>query len=440
MFKCRYANVFFDEYELCVIKDKYCSSKKSCTLLNCPRGDDELDEICHSNFQCPENCIYWNPGEFFCKNGKIQFQNHSSKYYLKSLILQNVNGDEILLYLKRINENYLIYLNAFKSNLTENSLILPFPNLRYLNLSFNSIENIKYKHFSKTIFLEKLILSNMKIQSIHKNAFKNLKYLKYFKIKNSILKLIGTNIFSKLNILKKLKITFSKIFEIEDNLLNDLNNLEELNLTKTSLDNKKTLPKLNFQIHKYLRSVTSEYYILCCLLKKNHNSVECLPKEISFYSCESLIGSFSKKIIFSFFGLIGFFGNLILMCQKLTQKLKPLNLMELMLMCSDFLLSIFFLSLIFMEFKFYKNYINHDIKWRSSNFCKILESMASASCLLSNFSLFLITLERYLGIKNFTRIGQKSFKEIVTLIMLAILLSILLSILPLLLFHVNFIL
>lgn len=125
--------------------------------------------------------------------------------------------------------------------------------------------------------------------------------------------------------------------------------------------------------------------------------------------------------------LIGICGNVNLMIKKLLLKLKPLHLMELLLMFSDVLLLLYFLILIIMDFKFDKNYLKNDIEWRSSYTCNILEFTASTSCLLSNFSLLLITFERYLGIRQLTSVRRIEFKQIFILIFMTFILSISLS-------------
>lgn len=294
LYKCRYSNIIYDYFQLCRDYEQQCSSAPHCSILNCPRGDDELSEICNSNFHCPENCKCWNPGEIFCKNGNIFFKNDSSKYYMKSLYLENVNGGEILQKLNQIKEFYLIALNIRNSKITENSLILPFPNLKYLNLSSNSIRIISRKHFVKTINLEILMLFNNKFEYFEEYSMEYLINLKELIIENSNLRFLGKYVFPKLNKLKTLKILNSRILNI-DNFVQNLLNLEELNLRKSHLNEKGVNSDLNFQFNKKLRLVISEYYTLCCFVKKNQPSAKCHAKKRDFFSCENLIGSVLKK-------------------------------------------------------------------------------------------------------------------------------------------------
>lgn len=128
--------------------------------------------------------------------------------------------------------------------------------------------------------------------------------------------------------------------------------------------------------------------------------------------------------------IVGCTGNLCLIYTKIYSLLKPLNLLELTLIFSEFLLSIYFLTLIIMDWKFDKNYMKYDYDWRNSILCKILEICASSSCLLSNFSLLLITWERYTGIKKLIKINYTNFTHVVLSIIFSVIISISLSIIP----------
>lgn len=440
LYKCRYSNIFSDNLDLCRNYDEACKNSFQCTDINCPRGDDVLQEVCHSNFHCPKECKCWNPSEMVCKNGKIEFLKLPKKYYLKSLRVENVNGDEILEMLIKIKEVYITYLNILNSNLTEKTLFLPFPNLKYLNLSLNSIKILKKVHLSKLHFLEILIFNDNNFKSINENAFGNLKNLRELILKNCRIYSIKKNIFLNSNKLKKLKIINSRIFSIEDNFLRYLNKLEEIDFFKSDLNEKTVISYLNFKLNKNLKFLKSNYFKLCCFLKKNIQSSKiCWPNKSEFFSCESLIGSLSRKFILHIIVLIGISGNVYLIFKKISIKLKPINIIELLLMISEFKLFLFFLSLIIIDWKFYENYIEHDFEWRSSFYCKILEFIASTSCILSNFSLLLITWERYLGIKYLTTTTNKQkFSQIILLVCLTIILSLILSILPFLIFKVYF--
>lgn len=231
----------------------------------------------------------------FCKNEKITFKNYSSKYFLKTLFLENVNGGEILQSLFEIKEFYLISLNAINSNLTDNTLILSFPNLRLLNLSLNSIKILRSQHFSKTILLEKLLLINNNFKMIEKNAFENLNNLIELHVMNSNLQFLTKNLFPKSNKLKKLMIKNSKILSIDKRFFKNLYLLEELNFLKSDLDGENVISQLDFQSNKKLSLLISDYYTLCCFLKKHHPSSKCLPKNIDSFTCENLIGSITKK-------------------------------------------------------------------------------------------------------------------------------------------------
>lgn len=294
MYKCRYSNRLIDFHEMCHEYDDQCSST-DCAILNCHRGDDELKEVCISNLYCPKNCDCWNAAELFCRNGRVQFKHGSYKYFFKTLYLENVNGPEILENLYSLEEYYLIFLYIANSNLTEETLFLPFPNLKYLNISFNSIKILKKDHFSKTVYLEKLIFSDIQFELIAERAFNNLKMLKHLEFINTILRYLNKNLFLMSNKLKFFKIQNSKILNIDENFFKNLIHLEELNFLGSDLNEKNVTSRLNFQFNKNLRLVITDYYIICCFLKKDHAFSECKAKYTDFSSCNSLIGSTPKK-------------------------------------------------------------------------------------------------------------------------------------------------
>lgn len=296
LYKCRYANVYYNINELCTNYSKLCSNIPHCTIMNCPRGDDEIEEICKSIIDCPKNCICSNPSEMICKNGKIFLKENSSlKYYLRSFYIENVNGQEILQTMKKIREFYLVAVTAISSNLTDETLILPFPNLKYLNLSSNSIKTLKNQYFLTTVSLEKLIFSNNKFKLINENSLENLNNLKILVFENSNINYLNKNLFKKSYKLKILKIQNSKILEFDDNFLSTFVNLEELNLRKSYFHKQNDISRLNFQSNEKLRKLNSEYFIICCFLKEHQNNVECLPENVNFFTCGNLIGSLTKK-------------------------------------------------------------------------------------------------------------------------------------------------
>lgn len=209
--------------------------------------------------------------------------------------MENVNGGEILQRMKKIKEFYLIALAVVNCEITEKTLLLPFPNLRFLNLSSNLINVLNSNHFSLLKNLEILILSKNTFEILKSRTFEHLINLREIEIENSIISFFGENLFSKLNKLKKMNLKNSKIFHIFDNFLKNLIFLQNLNLFKSFLNEKNVISKLNFQFNKKLDFVSSNYFTLCCFLKIHRPSAFCRPKENDYFSCENLIGSKLKK-------------------------------------------------------------------------------------------------------------------------------------------------
>lgn len=106
-------------------------------------------------------------------------------------------------------------------------------------------------------------------------------------------------------------------------------------------------------------------------------------------------------------------------------------------MASDLLLGLYFLIILVHDYKYYGNYVRFDIQWRKSITCQTIGILASISRLLSNFLLFLLTFEKFLGINSLRIKRQENFKKIIFSLSFIILLSILLSVLPLFIHKVS---
>lgn len=415
---------------LCNTYISFCETNKYCKPKNCPHGDDELFEICDMENFCPENCHCRTAGEIIC-NGDVEIPER--KYILKTAHVENLNYSKFVNNLILMDELYITCL-IIKNGGIKNSIKLPFKNLKFLNITKNNIKILK-NFFYLNIFLEILILKENNIKEIRKDAFEYLFHLIHIEISYSSINFLYQDSFSSLKNLQTIIIQYSKILNIDVDSFKYLHGLRNINLKETII-NEKLLALFNFKYNSLLNNITSEYFHLCCFGRRYHSIDYCRPMNNDFNSCYDLLQSTFKRILVHLIVIIGILGNILLIIQKLHSKIKPLNLIELTLMISDFLLSIYFLIILIYDYKYSNNYIYYDIEWRKSKICLFIEILASNSCLLSNFSLLLLTFERYLGINSLTIKRQENFKNIILVLTFLIILSIFLSILPIIIFQV----
>lgn len=134
--------------------------------------------------------------------------------------------------------------------------------------------------------------------------------------------------------------------------------------------------------------------------------------------------------------VVGFSGNVFLVIQIIQTTFKPIMILELALILSDFILIIYYLCIVAVDWKYSGKYIMFDIEWKKSLTCKTLDFIASFSFLTSNLCIMLITYERYLGVTSLTVKNSKNFTKIVLSICLILFISVLLSLMPFLLSEV----
>lgn len=156
----------------------------------------------------------FNMRSLIINNVKIEKTNKSVKEYFSKLIEININNSLNVEYVyKRMNINSNVVKLEIENNKIKNTFYINgkyFPNLKYLNIGFNEIENVKIED----IQLETLICQNNKIKNLN-----ILPILKTLNIDNNLLEEIDENILPELvymdnNKFKKLKIKSDRIKRI----------------------------------------------------------------------------------------------------------------------------------------------------------------------------------------------------------------------------------
>lgn len=167
----------------------------------------------------------FNMRSLIINNVKIEKTNKKIKEYISKLIEININNSLNIEYIyKRINKNSNIVKLEIENNKIKNTFYINgkyFPNLKYLNIGFNKIENVKIED----IKLETLICQNNKIKNLIVPSISQK-----LNIDNNLLEEIDENILPELvymnnNKLKQLKIKSDRIerIYIENNKLKWIN-------------------------------------------------------------------------------------------------------------------------------------------------------------------------------------------------------------------------
>lgn len=110
------------------------------------------------------------------------------------------------------------------------------PQLRYLDLGLNLIQNIGPEAFRHIDGLQNLMLDNCLITSIHEQAFKSLANLIYLNLEANKLQQVPSASFEPLSSLKYLKISANNLTQLPSDSFEHLSRLEELQLNNCSIE------------------------------------------------------------------------------------------------------------------------------------------------------------------------------------------------------------
>lgn len=150
-----------------------------------------------------------------------------------------------------------------------------------------------------------------------------------------------------------------------------------------------------------------------------------------------------KKIFLTILGVLyiftflSFFGNLFCLIAKIISIMKSSELISICLTISDLNLSIYFLILSIFDIKYSGNYYEYDEIWRKSITCTSLGVLANFSCILSNFSLLMMTFDKFFAIIFTFKYKKLSYFTSIIVSTSLITISFFLSILPVFFFEVK---
>ena len=267
-----------------------------------------------------------------------------------------------------------------------------FPNLMFLSLKHNNLFHFPINYSMNN--LQSLILSNNPLQSLDSLDRVEPVYLLHLDVSHTNIKEIQISTFQKMTFIVELILSNTSLQFIEKNSFSNLNHLQVFFINRTKLKSENYF--YIFNELKIARNVSSDDFRFCCLLWRFvRRNIDCVPDVKYFFTCNNLISSLLKRGMYWFLGVVGFLGNtiaLILLMYAKSFKQKY----QFLLIFGDILVSIYLLSIAFVDLYYGNDYLQNDYIWRSSVLCHVLESLMTFSLMLSCASMCLITMERYL--------------------------------------------
>lgn len=371
-------------------------------IYDCFEGSDEF--YCLNEKYEKDKCKLENRNELICENLDENFLKNLNvnfkKLKIKNLI-ENENEKEEEEKKKRKREknikNKITFLSVENSRIYDLKYFDYFPNLVFLIFKNNSIEKIE-EIFSR----KKLILLNL--LDLSKNSIFNLKFLKNFVNENLIyLDISFTKIqfilHKHIHFLNKLQIFIINFCQIQIIQIYSLIHLNQLHFNSTQIFHLNHLIQIPNHLN-YLQKFYSSSFTLCCIFKKHYpQNFTCQPSYSLIKSCQKMVKSIILSIFFWLIGIFGFLLNIFSIIFTLFF-IKVSKCFRLLVSISDVTMSLYVIIISIINLYFGSSYIDNDLFWRKSLFCKFFGILFQFSIFLAYVSVNLLTFERYLSLKN----------------------------------------
>ncbi|KAK7112084.1 hypothetical protein V1264_011593 [Littorina saxatilis] len=366
--------------KICLHHDHLCDG-----VFHCPQRDDEL--LC--NFTCPENCTCY--GHAFICTAHFSADQYGELRYLSAphtgMALSNVSSNRFLIHLE------LQFCGIFEIGK------LDLPNLQYLDLSYNYLENITSTDLSQ--------LHNLRVVSFAFNfllitdslfdgqeTFSNLYDVNFA---GAYFQEHGNPFSSNFPNLIKLNLSLTKhasSFRFPKELRKlDLRKCSKLTFTRDELEG---FPKLEY--------LYTDNYELCCktisLQKVDPENCHAPKDELS--SCDALLSSEEYRVFLAVYAGMALFGNLGSFSYRVFFEKEAVKMgfdvFVAHLCVADFMMGVYLAIIGVADRAYYGNYLWEHTTWKQSVACKVAGFLSLLSSEVSAFLICLITLERYLVI------------------------------------------
>nr|XP_034304474.1 G-protein coupled receptor GRL101 [Crassostrea gigas] len=275
-----------------------------------------------------------------------------------------------------IQHNLLDAVALVKTIPIDNYYFLPFFRLAILDMSFNKITKLQQKDFENFVMLISLNLSDNQIQDIDENTFSDLSKLFFIDLSGNEISVIQSGLFRSLKQLQFVYIQRNNIFQVSSDVFHGLVNM------------------------KYLQV---ESFSICCVKPQSLYNIKCVAPSTEISSCDHLIAVPILNVTMWYMALFALFGNIIVIIYTVSSLKKKVSItyfvLTLNLSFADLLMGVYLFIIAIVNLRYTGTYGLIDYAWRHSWLCTLAGILATVSSETSAFTVFLITVDRFLAIK-----------------------------------------
>ena len=302
--------------------------------------------------------------------------------------------------------------------------LLPFPMLNSVNVSYCGIENLMPFHFNFTLNLITIDVSYNSISELKHHTFYGLIKLRSLFLKGNPLMHIDSLAFIHLSALTSLDLSGFSFDNLEDNVFIGLDSLNELNISKNGIKEIKnrqfeslsSLSKLDMRgnvIVEFdqevfygldnLKFLYADSFTLCCVRPASVKEENCWPEKNEFSSCADLMRNEVLRIAIWIIGIAAFMGNIIVLFIRFYIERgslgKTYSIFVTNLSVADTLMGVYLIIIAITDTVFRGSYVWNDYSWRNGDWCKMAGVLVTVGSEGSVLFLCLITIDRLLVVK-----------------------------------------
>ena len=369
---------------MCVHTDHMCDG-----WPHCPRHDDEW--FCYMN--CPSHCLCQN-NVFVCPRKFLAFRFPQLRYL-------DAEGSGMTLS-DLYNNTYVVHVILRSCSLATLSVV-KLNNLQILDLSRNKLETVNVEVFVK--------LGNLRTLSLAENPLSQL---------------ITPSTGAQQTALRTIDLSHTNLLTYNCTSLANFHNLENLNLSFTTL---KALPFDSFLCAQrltklylkgsrikefpanilkslsHLRVVSTDNYRLCCkqTLPVQSDPIICDAPKDEISSCEDLLQSKFYRVCLWLISFLSVLGNVFCLmmrvCEQSNLRVNGFYVLVSNLSISDLLMGVYMAIIGVADELFRDKYLYYDETWTHSLACKVAGFLSLLSSEVSAFTIWLITLDRFIVLR-----------------------------------------
>ncbi|XP_061186566.1 G-protein coupled receptor GRL101-like [Saccostrea echinata] len=291
----------------------------------------------------------------------------------------DLSGNKLTSFVISKNTEFLYIKNNMLNDIVKNYAKLDklqyYP-LSILDISFNKISKIRREDFSYYVLLVSLNLSGNLIEHIDVDIFSDLTLLVSIDLSENKISRIRREHFRSLSQLRYLYIQKNNIFRVSSDIFHGLVNMRYLQV---------------------------ESFSICCAKPQSMYNIECVAPVNELSSCDYLIAVPILNVAIWYMAPLALLGNLTVLFYNLfhlkSKTQASYLILTINLSCADLLMGVYLFIIAIVNLEYAGKYGLMDYTWRHSYLCILAGIVATVSSEASVFTVFLITVDRFLAIK-----------------------------------------